>query len=155
MTAAVLLAAVILAQQTAVPPERPLPPAAAAMFAPTQPSPDLVALRAEVTAGPADPEWSPDAEAALSQTYQRATKSSVDLDVTCSRALCEVLGVSPSGLSGEAIQSLTEAVQARALHEGLAASGLENIVQSFSTSEPVTERGAASMVFAAYWRRVD
>ena len=78
----------------------------------------------------------------------------VELDVTCSRDLCEVLGVSPSGLNGEAIHALTQAVQARELHDAVGV-GLENVVQSFSTSEPVTERGAASVVFAAYWRRID
>lgn len=155
MAAAVLLAAAILAQQTAVPPERPLPPGAAAMFNPSQPSPDLVSLRAEVTAGPADPEWSPTTEAALSRAYQEATDPSVVLDVTCSRSLCEVLGVSRSGLTEEEINSLLTTVQDPTVNEAMMALNLENIVQSYSSSEPVTERGAASVVFAAYWRRTD
>ncbi|MES2860508.1 MAG: hypothetical protein V4701_03515 [Pseudomonadota bacterium] len=155
MSAAVLLAAAILAQQTATPPERPVPPAATSMFMPTQPSPDLVSLRAEVTAGPADPEWSPATQAALLRAYQRATDASVTLDVTCSRSLCEVLGVSRSRLTGAEIDTLLEAVQHPSATEALQALKLENIVQSYSTSEPVTERGAASVVFAAYWRRTD
>lgn len=159
MTAAVLLAAAILAQQTAVPPERPLPPAAAAMFAPQEPSPDLVALRAEIAAGPANPAWSSATEAALSRAYHRVTDPTgalVSLDVTCNASLCEVLGVSRDGLAGADINALTEAVQGREVNESIMAMKLDNIVHSFhSTGDGPGAEVAATVVFAAYWRRAE
>ncbi|MFC5342958.1 hypothetical protein ACETK8_13745 [Brevundimonas staleyi] len=154
--AAILIAAAVLAQQTATPPERPLPSGAEAMFAARQPSPDLVALRASISAEPADPAWSPEAETALSQAYHRVTDGlgvMTTLDVTCTRSLCEVLGVSRSGLTGEQINAVTGAVQNHEIEEVMGATELENIVQSFSTNGGEMENGAASVVFAAYWRR--
>lgn len=156
MAAAVLLAVAILAQQTSVPPpERPLPPGAEAMFTPPQPSPDLVALRAAISAGPVDPEWSPATEAELVRAYRRVTGSSADLDVSCTRSLCEVLGVSRSGLTGEQINTLIKAVQAPAVTEVMNPMKLANVVQSFSWDGGEMENGSASVVFVAYWRRAD
>ena len=159
MAAAVLLAAAILAQQTSVQPERPLPPAAAAMFAPPSPSPDLVALRAEIATGPVDPVWSAATEAALSRIYHRATAPSgslASLDITCNASLCEVLGVSREGLTNAGIKAMTDAVQSRETNEAISAMKLDNIVQGFhSTSVGDTGDAPATIVFAAYWRRAD
>lgn len=160
MAAAVLLAAAILAQQTSVaPPERPLPPAAAAIFAPPQAAPDLVALRAEIATGPSDPVWSTTTEAALSQIYHRALAPSdalASLDVACNATLCEVLGVSRAGLTSAQVTALTEAVQSRETNEAAMGLKLDNIVHGFN-STGVGETGAVpvTIVFAAYWRRVD
>lgn len=160
MAAAVLLAAAILAQQTSVPPERPLPPAAAAIFARPEPAPDLAALHAEIASGPADPAWSTDTEAALSRIYHHATDPTgalATLDITCSATLCEVLGVSREGLTGPDVVALTEAVQSRATNQAVRALNLDSVVQSFHSNgqgETGTEV-AATVIFAAYWRRAD
>ena len=159
MTAAVLLAAAILAQQTSVPPERPLPPAAAALFAPQQAAPDLVALRAEIATGPSDPGWSNATEAALSDIYHRALAPSdalASLDVACNATLCEVLGVSRAGLSSAQMTAVTEAVQSRETNEAAMALKLDNIVHGFnSTGVGETRDAPVTIVFAAYWRRVE
>ena len=159
MAAAVLLAAAILAQQTAVPPERPLPPAVAAMFAPQQAAPDLVALRAEIATGPSDPAWSNATEAALSHIYHRALAPSdalASLDVTCNATLCEVLGVSRAGLTSAQVTAVTEAVQSRKTNQAAMALKLDNIVHGFnSTGVGETREAPVTIVFAAYWRRVD
>lgn len=131
MAAAVLLVAAILAQQTSVPPQRPLPPAAAAMFAPQAPSPDLVALRAEIATGPSDPVWSAATEAALARIYHRATDPSgalAFLDVACNASLCEVLGVSREGLTSAQVTAVTEAVQSPETNQAAMALKLDNIV---------------------------
>lgn len=159
MAAAVLLAAAILAQQTAVPPERPLPPAAVAMFAPQQAAPDLVALRAEIATGPSDPAWSNATEAALSHIYHRALAPSdalASLDVACNATLCEVLGVSRAGLTSAQVTAVTEAVQSRETNQAAMALKLDNIVHGFNATG-VGETGDApvTIVFAAYWRRAD
>lgn len=154
MAAAVLLAAALLAQQTAEPPERPLPPDAAAAFAQSAQSPDLNTLRMFVTAGPVDPNWSPEMEAALSRAYRQATGSAADFEITCSRDLCEVIGVTRSGLSGTEISHLLSAVQAPEIEALLGAADLENVVLSFSTGgNPITDQGSASLVIVSYWRR--
>ena len=159
MSAAVLLAAAVLAHQTAVMPERPLPPAAAAMFTPREPAPDMVALRAEIATGRSDPEWSEATEAALSRLYRQAvdpTGALASLDVTCNASLCEVIGVSRDGVTGAEITAVTEAVQSRETNEAAMALSLDNIVQGFhSTSVGETGDAAATVVFAAYWRRTD
>lgn len=159
MAAAVLLAAAILAQQTAVPPERPLPPAAAAIFAPQQAAPDLVALRAEIATGPSDPAWSNATEAALSHIYHGALAPSdavASLDVACNATLCEVLGVSRAGLSSAQMTAVTEAVQSRETNEAAMALKLDNIVHGFnSTGVGETRDAPVTIVFAAYWRRVE
>lgn len=159
--AAILIASAILAQQTATLPqttERQMPEGAETLFSRRSHAPDLVALRAGINAGPVDPDWSPAAEAALSNVYHEAMEGFDDLDqfaITCVRSLCEVLGVSPSGLSGEEISALTQAVQSPALNQTITSPlNLENVVQSFSTDGSEMENGSASVVFVAYWRRL-
>ncbi|MBU1345973.1 MAG: hypothetical protein KKA16_03360 [Alphaproteobacteria bacterium] len=157
--AAFLIASTILAQQTAVPPERPLPPAVVAMFTPPDPAPDIVALHAEIATGPADPEWSRATEAALSRIYQRAIDPSgalASLDTTCNASLCEVIGVSRAGLTDDQITALTTSVQGRETNEAITAMKLDNIVSGFhSTTEGGPADIAGTVVFAAYWRRAD
>lgn len=161
MAAAVILAAAILAQQTVTQPptdERPVLAGTEPLFARRSQAPDLVALRAGVSAGPVDPVWSPAAEAALSGVYHDATNGLHGLDqlaITCTRSLCEVLGVSRTGLSGEEINALAETIQARELNRTITTLNLENVVQSFSTDGGEMEQGAASLVFVSYWRRAD
>ena len=157
MAAGILIAAAMFAQETATPPERPLPPAVVAMFTPPEPAPDIVALHAEIATGPADPGWSRAMEADLSRLYHQTTDPSgalASLDVTCNASLCEIIGVSRDGLDGGQITALMDAVQSRAKNEAVVALKLDNIVSGFhSTAEGETAHVAATVVFAAYWRR--
>ena len=157
--AALLIASAILAQQTATLPERPLPPAAASMFSSLEPSPDLLALRAEIGRRPADPAWSPTAEVALSRIYRQAVDpidALASLDVTCNATLCEIIGVSREGLTNAETAALLEALQRRETLDQVRAMKLDNVVQSFhSNAVGETSDAPATIVFAAYWRRTD
>ena len=154
---AILIASAILAQQTAVAPSRPIPPAAAAIFAPREPSPDVAALHAEIAADATTTAWSAETTAVLAQAYRQLPDFNdriESLDVTCNTDLCEVVGVSRQGLDSDRTNALMASIQSREINEIAAGQGLDLVVQSFNSSrdDGVGEASAAT-VFVAYWRR--
>jgi hypothetical protein len=160
MTAAVLLAAAILAQQTATPPAPPnrsVHPAAEAMFETRPQAPDFGVLHAEVAASQPDPEWSPRTEAALSRTFQALPGFSTAMEaftVTCSASLCEAVGVTRTGLTTDQINEVMGGVQSRTVDEAAAQLRIDAIGTRFSSTrdDSVGDASTAS-IFAAYWRR--
>ena len=164
MAAAVLLAAAILAQQTAVAPtepapERQVPTAAEAFFAPPSTRPDIPTLHAEVMGGGVDPAWSAGMEIALTRVYTAAIEPASALasfEVTCSVSLCEALGVGRPGLTDEAIGIFTDSVQVPETHRANVALGLHQVINGFTVTRDNSANGEPSVIiFAAYWRRVD
>jgi DNA-binding CsgD family transcriptional regulator len=159
MSAALLIAAAVLVQQTAGPPSPPASPAASANFAPREPSPDAAALHAEVMAGGVDPAWSATTEAALRTVYERTEASSealASLEVTCSASLCEVLGVGRRDLTDAVANRFSEAVQGPDVDRSGTAMGLHSVMNGFTVTRDDAVAGAPSNLrFAAYWRRVD
>lgn len=160
MAASALLAIAFFVHQTSTPPaasnRRPLPPAAQAMFTPAAPSPDVMALHAEVSSGTPDPAWSPTTEATLSQAYTRATDASgavASLDVTCNASLCEVVGVARPGLSATETDALMEAIQFPIVQEIISTQGLDLVVQSINSTRDESADERPGPVFVAYWRR--
>ncbi len=163
MTAAVLIAAAILAQQTSVAPKLParadwqVPPAAEALFAPRLPEPDISALHAEVMGGGVDPAWSATTEASLRRIYDQAIApgSLTSFEVTCSVSLCELIGVGRPGLIDEPVTVFTEAVQGPELNQAVSALGLHSVMNGFTVTRDKSAEGEPSvMIFAAYWRRI-
>lgn len=164
MTAAVLIAAAILAQQTSVAPtlaprpDRQTSPAAEALFAPRSPEPDISALHAEVMGGVVDPAWSATTETELRKIYDQAIApgSLASFEVTCSASLCELIGVGRPGLIDEAVTVFTEAVQGPEINQAVGALGLRSVINSFTVTRDDAVKGEPSvMIFAAYWRRIE
>lgn len=173
MAAAVLLAAAILAQQTAVPlassghsvdsarpvfttdaPRRDWAALAdereardwAALADAVAARPDLAALADEVAAGRKDPAWSSTTEAALLTAYRahpRFAKGADSLQARCSATLCEVTGVSPLALYGDFI------AEARFLTLTGNALGLRQVNAHSRTTTDTPQ----TVVLVAYWRR--
>ncbi|MDP3404395.1 MAG: hypothetical protein Q8S03_06860 [Brevundimonas sp.] len=173
MAAAVLLAAAILAQQTAVPlaqsgqsvesarpvfttdaPRRDWAALAdereardwAALADAVAARPDLAALADEVAAGRKDPAWSSTTEAALLTAYRahpRFAKGADSLQARCSATLCEVTGVSPLALYGDFI------AEARFLTLTGNALGLSQVNAHSRTTTDTPQ----TVVLVAYWRR--
>ncbi len=164
MAAAVLIAAAILAQQTAVAPteparERQAATAVEAYLAPLSTKPDIPTLHAEVMGGDVDPAWSPSTEAALKRIYNPAIERASALasfDITCSASLCEALGVSRPGLTDDAMSIFNEAIGAPDVHRAGVALGLHPVMNGFTETRDNSANGEPSvMIFAAYWRRTD
>lgn len=164
MMTAGLFAIAILAQQTSVAPATtrqaaPIPPEAAALFAPQAPAPDLLALHAEVTASTPDPVWSRDAEAGLTRGYHRdpAFSAAIEsLDVTCGASLCEVIGVTRPDLTPDEAKALAETIKVQNLFETATRLKLSLISQSFnSSSSDLAGVAASKSVLVAYWRRAE
>lgn len=164
MTAAVLIAAAILAQQTSVvptvppAPNRQISPAVQALFAPRSPEPDISALHAEVMDGGVDPTWSEATETALRRIYGQAIApgSLASFEVTCSASLCEALGVGRPGLVSDAVTVFTDAVQGPDVNSAVGALGLRSVMNSFTVTRDDAANGEPSaLIFAAYWRRID
>lgn len=160
MSAAVLFAAAILAQQTATPPappSRPVHPAVASMFENRPPEPDFGVLHAEVGASQPDPAWSPRTEETLVQTFHALpgfSNAMENLTVTCSASLCEALGVMRAGLTTEETNEVMSGIQGSSLHETAKAVGLNSLGVSFSSTRngSIGDTSTAP-IFAAYWRR--
>ncbi|MEW6537808.1 MAG: hypothetical protein AB1448_04360 [Pseudomonadota bacterium] len=164
MAAGVLIAAAILAQQTSVAPtvspapNRPVYPAADALFAPRSPEPDISALHAEVMDGGVDPAWSAATEITLRRIYGQAIApvSLASFEVTCGASLCEALGVGRPGLINDAVTVFTDAVQGPGVNQAANALGLRSVMNSFMVTRDNAVKGEPSvLIFAAYWRRVD
>lgn len=164
MAAAVLIAAVILAQQTSVAPtlppapDRPVSPAVEALLAPRSPQPDISALHAEVMSGGVDPNWSAATETALRRIYGQAIAPDTlaSFEVTCSASLCEALGVGRPGLVSDAVTVFTDAVQGSEVSQAAGALGLLSVMNGFTvTRDEAANAKPSTLVFAAYWRRVD
>ncbi|WP_295242311.1 helix-turn-helix transcriptional regulator [uncultured Brevundimonas sp.] len=162
MTAAVLIAATILAQQSSVAPtpppraDRQVPSAAEALFAPRSTEPDISALHAEVMSGGVDPAWSATTEASLRRIYDQAIAPDAltSFEVTCSVSLCELIGVGRPGLIDEPVTVFTEAVQGPDVHHAVSALGLHSVMNGFTVTRDNAVEGEPSvMIFAAYWRR--
>ncbi|MGV3577526.1 hypothetical protein [Brevundimonas sp.] len=159
MSAAVLLiAAAILAQQTATPSTTtartmPTPAGADAVFAPRTDPADAAALRREIADGAVDPDWSPQMEAALSRAYHLKTDHTgavASVDVTCGATLCEVLGVAKPNLSTAQVDIVIEAFQGHDVHAFGAEMSLSNVMTGITTAT-----NPQALVFVAYWRRAD
>ncbi|WP_425987533.1 hypothetical protein [Brevundimonas sp. TWP2-3-2] len=161
MAAAVLLAAAILAQQTAVPLASPGQSidSARSVFTTDAPGPDWAALddedaarpdRAalanEVAAGRRDAAWSSATEAALLTAY-RALPLFADgadsLRARCSATLCEVTGVSPLALHTD------PSAEVRFMILTGNALGLD---QEYGRSRTTTDT-PQKVILVAYWRR--
>jgi DNA-binding CsgD family transcriptional regulator len=160
MAAAFLLAAAILAQQTYVPPGNPaVPPAAAAIFAPRAPSPDIVALHNEVSAGSSDPVWSSATETSLSRSYHALTsyaEAVESLSVSCNATLCEVIGVSRPDVSASASDRLADEIKGRDIADEAARLKLGLVARSlYSTKDDSSEANPTPTVFVDYWRRAE
>lgn len=164
MTAAVLIAAAILAQQTYVVPtsqprpDRQIPPAAEALFTPRSPEPDISALHAEVMGGGVDPAWSATTEISLRRIYDQAIApgSLASFEVTCSASLCELIGVGRPGPIDEPVTVFTEAVQGPQVNQAVSALGLYSVMNGFTMTRDNAVKGEPSvMIFAAYWRRTE
>jgi len=164
MAAAVLIAAAILAQQTSVAPtvppapSRPISSAAQALFVPRSPEPDISALHTEVMGGGVAPKWSAATETALRRIYGQAIAPDAlaSFEVTCSASLCEALGVGRPGLVSDAVTVFTDAVQGPDVNQAAGALGLHSVMNSFIvTRDDAANAKPSTLVFAAYWRRID
>ena len=148
MAAAVILAAAILAQQTAVPlasPDQSVN-SARSVFTTDAPRSDWAALADEVAAGRKDPAWSSTTEAALLTAYRALplfAEGADSLRARCSATLCEVTGVSPLALDGNAIAAVRfHVLTGNAL-------GLD---QEYGHSRTTTDT-PQKVILVAYWRR--
>lgn len=164
MTAAVLIAAAILAQQTSVAPvtpprlDRQFPPVAEALFALRSPEPDISALHAEVMGGGVDTAWSATTETSVRRIYDQAIPpgSLASFEVTCSASLCELIGIGRPGLIDEPVTIFMETVQGPEINQAVSALGLRSVMNSFTVTRDNAVKGEPSvLIFAAYWRRVD
>ncbi len=147
MAATVLLAAAILAQQTTVPLASPGQSvnSAHSVFATDSSQPDFAALAAEVANGRKDPAWSSATEAALLTAYRALpmfAEGADSLQARCSATLCEVTGVSPLALDGDAM------AEARFLTLTGNALGLDLEVSHARTTRDTPPK----VIVVAYWR---
>lgn len=151
MAAAVLLAAALLAQQTAEPPSsgRPSEPLLEAFLSEQEARRSLADLHALANSG-RDPDWSPAAEGRISAAYD-ASFGSVGLIesfvVTCGSTVCEAVGLSAPDLPTEEVDDLLERLQSIGPASQIA--GLE--IETFSVG-PSRDR-PGRFVFVSYWRR--
>lgn len=148
MAAAVLLAAAILAQQTAVPlaASGQSVDSARSVFTTDAPRPDWAALADEVTAGRRDLAWSSTTEAALLTAYRALplfAEGADSLQARCNATLCEVTGVSPLALDGDSIAAV------RFMILSGNALGLD---QEYGHSRTTTDT-PQKVILVAYWRR--
>lgn len=153
--AAALMASALLAQQTSVAPiSKPIPTTAQPLF--KGPSvPNLASLHAEVTDVSTDPEWSASTEIALIRTYQQIVGQSRlnQLDVTCSGALCEVIGITRANLATNERIDLLDDLQDQGVRRSIAELGLNNVVDSFNSGTGADV--GSPLAFVSYWRRTN
>ena len=159
MAAAILIAAAILAQQTAVPPAPALPSGQRTVDAPENPfvaaqrQPDIAALSMEARSGRSDADWTPQAEARLGAAYRNEPGMSAlrTVSAVCSDALCEVLGETSGGVT---IQQVGEVIRhAESPHIVAAVDGLK-LQREFSSVRTTNDDPAKGWI-VSYWRRQD
>lgn len=152
---AALLAAGLLAYETATPPARPTP---AQTTSSTQHSPerrtrpDPEALKAEVANGSRDAVWSPQAEQALSRSYRQVAafdESVPTVRITCTSSVCEVAGETRPDLSGADRDQLMAAFLALKPSDGQVR--LTSVSHRFGYQPDGHEAG----IYVAYWRRTE
>lgn len=160
MAAAVLLAAALLAQQTSVPPKHPLPPGQRTIDVPentfvtaAQRQPDIAALSAEARSGRFDAAWTADAETRLAAAYRSEPGMSAlrMLNVTCSDALCEVLGETAEGVTVEEVAEVITHAESRTIVTAVDGLDLQREFSSVRTNNTDPFKGW----IVSYWRRVD
>ena len=154
---AALLAAGLLAYQTATPPvaspqtttgDDPISKILAGM----PPSPDIAVLHAEAIAPSTDQAWSPATEQTLTQRYRALPgfeKSIEILNVTCAATLCEVVGKARPDVSSDDMNTVMEGVQG--LNRSEPSLPLDPVVHHFSS----TNGPSSAALFVSYWRRAD
>lgn len=149
MIAAGLLAVAFLAQQTVAPHTGAGQPLVSDILSHQQQGPDMAGLHAEAAGAP-DPDWSPGAEAMLTQRY-RAILSDADalesFGVTCSATLCEVAGATRLDVAGERVADLLKRLQD--VGTGDPVQGIEHRFGHYGSSP--ARPGA--FVFVSYWSR--
>lgn len=154
---AALLAAGLLAYQTATPPvaspqtstgNDPLSKILAGM----PPSPDIAALHAEAAAPSTDQAWSSATEAILTQRYRALPgfeKSVETLNVTCAAKLCEVAGKVRRDVTSDSMYAVLAGVQG--LNTSEPRVPLDSVVHHFSA----TGGPSSAALFVSYWRRTN
>jgi DNA-binding CsgD family transcriptional regulator len=154
---AALLAAGLLAYQTATPPVASPQTSTgndpvAKILAGMPPSPDIATLHAEAAAPSTDQAWSSTTEETLSQRYHalpRFEKSVEVLSVTCAATLCEVAGKARPDVSSDDMTAFMEGVQG--LGRSQPSLPLDAVVHHFSS----TNGPSSAALFVSYWRRKD
>ncbi|MGV8928588.1 MAG: helix-turn-helix domain-containing protein [Brevundimonas sp.] len=114
------------------------------------PTPDQLRNRSRDEAR--DDAWAPGAESAVRERYGRgpaATRSLEGLTVTCAATLCEVIGWTRTGVTGEDIRMVMDEVQSGELAVAIEHLGLK-IISSAFTAAPNDPDG---MSFVAYLER--
>ena len=104
-----------------------------------------------------DPEWAPRTEQALRVRYSAVAHVGAPIEsvrIFCGSTLCEVAGLidaPPNPADGESLKTplnrTMQALQGKALHDSVAAIGLENVSGYFGSGRP------GKMVFLQYWSR--
>jgi DNA-binding CsgD family transcriptional regulator len=151
MAAAVLLAAALLAQQTAEAPSsvRASEPLVKEFLSAQEARPSMAELHALANSG-RDPDWSPAAERRISEAYN-ASFGDVGLIesfvVTCGSTVCEAVGLSAPNLPTQGVDDLLQRLQSIGPESRIV--GLEQ--ESFSVGPSRDHPGR--FVFASYWRR--
>lgn len=152
--AALLIAAAILAQQSAVPPAEtaPLPVSVEAALASQGGSQDLAVLHSAVGIGQPDPSWSEETRTGLTRIHRALPGFDRDVEFlrsTCNASLCEVIAVTRPDISGDQIVTLMNGIQSRETAEAITSLKLHPVLHSFSTSN----EAPAETVFVSYWQR--
>lgn len=153
IAAALVAAAALFAQQTAVPPESSPAgrgqPLVSDLLSHQEQAPDMAALHAEAGGAP-DPAWSSTTEAVLSQRYGAILGDADGVEsfgVTCSATLCEVAGATRLDVAGAQVADLLARLQDLGAREKIP--GLEHHLGHYGSSP--ARPGA--FVFVSYWRR--
>lgn len=143
-----ILAAALLAQQTATPPTIWKEGLAAEIMSRQTVAPDLADLHAQVSRGGRDDDWSPRTEAVLAQRYQAVPHFARDVPTVsfrCSADVCEAAGIMRADINGDDLMAMM--IQLQGMGHPTPVPGLEHVVHSFSTA------GDRAPAFIAYWRR--
>ena len=143
-----ILAAALLAQQTATPTAVWSEGLAAEIMARQTVAPDLADLHAQASRGGRDDDWSPRTEVLLAQRYRAIAHFARDVPTVafrCSTDVCEVAGIMRPDINGDDLTEMM--IQLQAIGNPTPLPGLEHVVHSFSTAD---DRAPA---FIAYWRR--
>lgn len=143
-----ILAAALLAQQTATPPAVRSEGLAADIMSRQTVAPDLADLHARVSRGDRDEDWSPRTESALAQRYEAVPNFARDvptISFRCSADLCEAAGVMRADISGDDVTEMM--IRLQGIGNPTPLPGLDHVVHSFSTA------GDRPPAFIAYWRR--
>lgn len=111
-------------------------------------------LRARLYAEPRDDSWATRTESAVRQRYGRtpaAARSLDTLSVTCAATLCEVIGQTRSGVTGDDVTAVVTEVQSGELEALIEQLGLTISSSSFTTASGNPD----GMAFVAYLDRSD